>query len=63
MAGKVVSDAELSDEAYSSSEASDFENYSQKANKTTTKNVIKKVYTNIIRSLFYLFLLYLECCN
>ena len=52
MAGKVVSDAELSDEAYSSSEASDFENYSQKTNKTTTKNVIKKVNTKIKTSRF-----------
>lgn len=40
MAGKVVSDAESSDEVYSSSEGSDYENYSQKKNKT---NLTKKV--------------------
>ena len=42
MAGKVVSDAELSDEGYSSSEGSDYENNSQKKNKTI---LIKKVRT------------------
>lgn len=43
MAGQLVSDAELSEEVYSGSEASDYENYSsQKKNKT----ILSKKVTN-----------------
>lgn len=41
MAGKVVSDADMSDEVYSSSEGSDYENYSQKKNKTIISKKVK----------------------
>jgi hypothetical protein len=42
MAGKVVSDAELSDDVYSSSEGSDYENYSQKKNKAILTKKVKQ---------------------
>lgn len=56
MAGKVVSDAELSDDVYSSSEGSDYENYSQKNNKAILTKKVKKLVYLLINSNIYFYL-------